>query len=322
MKICLIGPGILEIPPKGWGAVESVIWECANEMGDLGYEGTILNTPDKSEIISSIEEEQFDLVHIHYDMFYDLIPIIKKVSPSSKIALSSHYPYIDQFEKHISDGYQRIFNWMIANQDSFYNFCVSQKDLNVFREKIPQSENLYLFKTGAQHKEIRVSSHPNLSNRTICVGKIDMRKMQYFYQSIDSIDFVGPIGDRSNFDLNKNYLGEWTKEKVYDRMTEYANMILLSIGENVTPLVIKEALMSGLGIVTSEFCAYELDSDLPFIDVIPADKLTDIEYVNQVLEQNKKISLSMRKDIVNYGISNFSWEKLIKIYSENIKSLK
>jgi hypothetical protein len=322
MKICLVGPGIMPIPPVGWGAVESIIWECANELGDLGYEGTILNTPDKSEIISSIEYEQFDFVHIHYDVFYDLIPIIKKVSPNSKIALSSHYPYIDQFEKHVSDGYQRIFNWMIDNQNSFYNFCVSQKDLNVFKEKIPQSENLYLFKTGAQHKEIRVSPDHNLSSRTICVGKIDTRKMQYFYQSIDTIDFIGPIGNGSNFDLNKNYLGEWTKEKVYDRMTEYANMILLSVGENGTPLVIKEALMSGLGIVTSEYCAYELDLNLPFIDVIPTDKLKDLEYVTEVLNENKKISLSMKNDIVDYGVNNFSWEKLVKIYSENIKSLK
>lgn len=322
MKICLVGPGILDIPPKGWGAVESVIWECANELSELGYEGTILNTPDKSEIISSIEEEQFDFIHIHYDVFYDLIPIIKKVSPNSKVALSSHYPYIDQFEKHVSDGYQTIFNWMIDNQNSFYNFCVSQKDLNVFKERMPQSENLYLFKTGAQHKEIRVSSDPNLSNRTICVGKIDTRKMQYFYQSIDTIDFIGPIGNGSNFDLNKNYLGEWTKEEVYDRMTEYANMILLSVGENGTPLVIKEALMSGLGIVTSEYCAYELDLNLPFIDVIPTDKLKDLEYVTEILNQNKKVSLSMRKDIVDYGVNNFSWEKLVKIYSENIKSLK
>jgi hypothetical protein len=322
MKIALIGPGILDIPPTGWGAVESIIWECANELTNLGYEGIILNTPDKSEIISTIKEEQFDFIHIHYDVFYDLIPIIKKVSSNSKIALSSHYPYIDQFEKHTFDGYNKVFDWMINNQNLFYNFCVSQKDLNVFTKKTSELENLYLFKTGAQHKNIRFSLNPNLSNRTICIGKIDNRKMQYFYQSIDSIDFVGPIGDVSKFDLSKNYLGEWTKKEVYDKMTEYGNMILLSRGENGTPLVIKEALMSGLGIVTSEYCAYELDLDLPFIDVIPTNKLSNLDYIAKVVDRNKKISLSMRKDIVNYGINNFSWENLIKIYSQNIKNLK
>ena len=50
MKIALVGPGIIEIPPKGWGAVESLIWDYATELGELGHEGTIINTPDLSLI--------------------------------------------------------------------------------------------------------------------------------------------------------------------------------------------------------------------------------------------------------------------------------
>ena len=38
MKICLVGPGIIPIPPTGWGAVESIIWECANELSDLDHD--------------------------------------------------------------------------------------------------------------------------------------------------------------------------------------------------------------------------------------------------------------------------------------------
>ena len=41
MNIALVGPGIMEIPPKGWGAVESLIWDYATELGELGHEGTI-----------------------------------------------------------------------------------------------------------------------------------------------------------------------------------------------------------------------------------------------------------------------------------------
>jgi len=320
MKITLIGPGIMPIPPTGWGAVESIIWECSNELSELGYEGTILNTPNQDEIVSSLEEEQFDFIHIHYDVFYNLIPQIKKVCPNSKIALSSHYPYIDQFEKHRFDEYDRIFNWMVSNSNSFYNFCVSEKDLEVFKSK--NAENLYLFKTGIQHKDIRVSRLPNKMDRSVCVGKVDRRKMQFFYQEIETIDFIGPIGDGFGFDSTKNYLGEWTKKQIYGNISEYANMILLSTGENGTPLVLKEALIAGLGIVTSEYCAYELDTSLPFISVIPTDKLQDLEYVKNTLTENKTISLSMKDEIVKYGVSNFSWEKLITSYSENINNLK
>jgi hypothetical protein len=90
-------------------------------------------------------------------------------------------------------------------------------------------------------------------------------------------------------------LGEWTKKKIYDNITEYANIYYYLLGENGTPLVIKEALIAGLGVVTSEYCAYELDTSLPFISVIPTDKLQDLEYVKNVLNENKAISLSMRR---------------------------
>ncbi len=51
MKIALVGPGIMEIPPKGWGAVESLIWDYATELGELGHEGSIINTPDRGQIL-------------------------------------------------------------------------------------------------------------------------------------------------------------------------------------------------------------------------------------------------------------------------------
>ena len=45
MKIALVGPGIMEIPPKGWGAVESLIWDYATELGAVSY--THLTLPTK-----------------------------------------------------------------------------------------------------------------------------------------------------------------------------------------------------------------------------------------------------------------------------------
>jgi len=321
MRICLVGPGIMPIPPMGWGAVESIIWECASELDELGYEGEILNIPDREEIISSIEEGQFDFIHIHYDVFCDIIPEIKRVSPNSKIALSSHYPYIDQFDYHRRDGYTRIFNWMIDNGDTFHNFCVSQKDYDIFKKHNVGENRLHLFKTGAQHRDIKFISEPKYNDRTICIGKIDRRKMQFFYQDIESIDFVGPIGDPYNFDIERNYLGEWTRKDICDNIGEYANTMLLSVGENGTPLVIKECLIAGLGVVTSKYCAYELDDNLPFITIISDDKLEDLDYVSKCLIENREISLSMKEEISQYGIENFSWNELIKTYSKNISSL-
>ena len=51
MKIALVGPGIMPIPPDGWGAVESLIWDYALELDELGHEGSIVNTPNYDDII-------------------------------------------------------------------------------------------------------------------------------------------------------------------------------------------------------------------------------------------------------------------------------
>ena len=56
MKISIIGPGLMPIPPKGWGAVESLIWDMANALKDLGHEIQIINTTDPNKVLSSIKE--------------------------------------------------------------------------------------------------------------------------------------------------------------------------------------------------------------------------------------------------------------------------
>ena len=120
MNIALVGPGIMEIPPKGWGAVESLIWDYATELGELGHEGTIINTPDRAQIIRDLTKEKYDYIHVHYDVFYDIMDYIHKACPDSKLSISSHYPYIDQPDRHPYDGYDKIYKWLIEN-DKYYN---------------------------------------------------------------------------------------------------------------------------------------------------------------------------------------------------------
>ena len=38
MKICIVGPGILPIPPSGWGAVEILIDDYRKNLEALGHE--------------------------------------------------------------------------------------------------------------------------------------------------------------------------------------------------------------------------------------------------------------------------------------------
>lgn len=57
MKIINVTPGLLPIPPNGWGAVEKIIWETHLSLIDLGYDSEIL-------YLNQVPKNA-DIVHIH-----------------------------------------------------------------------------------------------------------------------------------------------------------------------------------------------------------------------------------------------------------------
>ena len=63
MKIALIGPGIMEIPPDGWGAVEMLIWDYTVILRELGHRVEIINTPDRELIKFEVAHGKYDVVH-------------------------------------------------------------------------------------------------------------------------------------------------------------------------------------------------------------------------------------------------------------------
>ena len=50
-KLLIVAPGMLSIPPKGWGAVEQIISETIGIFEQNGFEVWILNSKHKKEWI-------------------------------------------------------------------------------------------------------------------------------------------------------------------------------------------------------------------------------------------------------------------------------
>ena len=67
MRISIIGPGIMPIPPTGWGAVEILIWDYYQELTKLGHEVQIVNTQNAQEIVNQVNSFNPDFVHLQYD---------------------------------------------------------------------------------------------------------------------------------------------------------------------------------------------------------------------------------------------------------------
>ena len=301
MRIVLVGPGIMPIPPTGWGAVEILIWDTKNALEKLGHTVHIVNTKDGRQIIDEINNFRPDFVHVHYDEFIPIVPYIQYPN-----AITSHFGYLERPEMY--NGYINILNAFTQIKPNV--FCLSEGIKNVYKvmSGIP-SEQLFVTPNGVDTAKFRTVDEPKYPDRSIYLAKIDYRKRQHLFQGINSLWFAGNNAD-PRFNVNKNYLGEWSKDVLHKELTEYGNLVLLSDGE-AHPLVCMEALAAGLGVVVCEWGKANLDTSKDFITVIPEAKMGDLKYVEDAIIKNREYSISHRKEILEYS-KEFDWVSVIK----------
>jgi glycosyltransferase involved in cell wall biosynthesis len=318
MKICLVAPGWVPIPTNGGGAVEIIIWDYKQFLEKMGDEVFIVNHWGEEETLKMINDTNCDVCHCLYDGYITILP---KCNSKVKI-IATHYGGIRKWEEYEKTpvGYTVIREILSKfPQTGIYNFVLDDFIKNFFIHELKSDENLIrVIPNGAREDLIKFSEIPSTTD-TICLAKIESRKRQYLLKDLD-VKFVGGMSEEIIPRNHKNFLGEWSKEKIYSELTNHANLVLLSYSE-AAPLVTMEGLMAGLGLVVSESSIANLDLSKPFIDVIPENKITDINYVNDVIQKNKLKSLSMRKEIRKYAEEHFSLEKIVCDYRKILQSI-
>ena len=296
MKIAIVGPGIMPIPPTGWGAVEILIWDQKIALAKLGHEVRIINTPHPVEILQQINTFRPDFVHVQYDDFVELCPYIQYPN-----AITSHFGYLEQPNKWDYYG-PRVAEKFAKIKPNI--FCLSSGIKEVYEKQMGiSSDQLFVTPNGVNVEEFKFEELPLGDDmcKSLYLAKIDYRKRQHLFQSIESLYYAGNNAD-PRFNVNKNYLGEWSKETLYNDLTKYGNLVLLSDGE-AHPLVCLEAFAAGLGVV--------IDKD--FITVIPEDKIQDIEFIDGEILRNRYYSVNNRPEILEYA-KQFDWVKVIDKY--------
>jgi len=316
IKLVIVGPGIMPIPPTGWGAVESLIWDYKLFLDKYHPEiqTTIVNTPNIQNIIQEVNKLNPDIVHIQYDVHANITSQLV----CKKVILTSHYGYLHKDRLNTDAYFYTQYRQFVSS--SALIACLSPEIADLYKSSGVDPLRLLVMPNGANDELFRYSESAKFTDRSIYLAKITDRKRQYLYQHIPDLFYAGNCDD-NRFNLrNPRYLGEWSKTYLYDNLTDYANLVLLSDGE-AHPLVCCEALVCGLGLVISEYAAANLDVSKPFIDIIPTSKLHDIEYVSSVIDANRKKSVSMRAEIREYGLANFSWKVVVDRYTTLLKSL-
>jgi len=314
MKICLIGPGTT-IPPKAWGACEIIVWDYYNNLKKLNIDVQFISDKSNSIVIDFIKKNNFDLVHIMYDDLIILAPEIYKYC--NKILYTTHWAYLPQI--YTNNMTYKPFRDLMDLHKFVNIFAISNDIKNVYvKAGIPENK-ITVVHNGAREDCFVYKEIPLYPEKTIYIGKIELRKRQYLYTSIPNLYFVGHYHN-SPFKSN-NHLGSWDKEYLHNNLTNYANILLMSDGE-ADPLVIKEALMAGLGVVCNEISSANLDRDKDFITIIPNDKFNDLPFIQKAIDENRKISVKKRKEIRSYALEKFSWKNIIENkYLKNIEKL-
>lgn len=313
----------MPIPPVGWGAVEILIWDYFNELLNQGHDVKIVNKLRHNgreqndtnssycqQLIAEINSGNYDFVHLHYDCLYHILPFLT----CKKIGITSHYPYIDQPDKHMSDGFTPIYNFLTTNTQ-IYNFVLAQKDLDFLLKHCSNSNNIIKLENGVNVGAFNFKQTGDNVGRTIYLGKVSDRKGQNKYDKLSNIDFIGPNGMGLS-----NWKGEWTRTEVNNNLTQYGNMLLLSNGE-ADPLVIKEAFAAGLGVVINATSGKNLIEN-EFITIIDDDKMDDLAYIQNAIDKNRTNSIRLRDKIRQFATTHYAWSKILQDYVTHIASLK
>jgi len=300
MKIAIIGPGISSIPPVGWGAVEILIWDYKQVLESLGHEVHIVNINSAEQIISQTNNINPDFIHVQYDEHYHIVERFN----CKNVILTTHYAYLEQPTK--IGSYLSLFNGFIKS--NAYVFALSSGIKDVYVKNGMDENKIHVIPNGVRDDLFNYKEQ-EVEDKSIYLAKIDYRKRQFLFEGVNNLYFAGNIADQRF--KSTNYLGEWNKEYLYENLTNFANLVLLSDGE-AHPLVCLEAMVAGLGLVLSQYATANLDLSKPFIDVIPEDKINDIKYIENVVVENRKKSLAMRSEIRKYVLDNFKWQHIIK----------
>jgi glycosyltransferase involved in cell wall biosynthesis len=315
MKFCLIAPGEIEIPPRGQGAVESIIWDYAFHLRKRGHDVCIVNERNPADILRIVNDQSPDVCHCHYDHYYDLL---SSCECRLKIMTSHHGQIRSDL---VGDDYERWYMTDVLpnlNQDSFYNFCLDSYIYSKYASLGFNHMYLRTLRNGARSDLIQFTEVAE-TDKSVCLGEVCDRKRQFLLNTLD-VDLVGRRSGGGE-DVNmRNYIGEWTKSGVYSNLTKYSTFVLLSESE-AAPLVILEAMMAGLGVVISEQCTANLDVSKEHITVIPESKIHDSDYIRHRIMNNKEYCRLNRTHIRTYACDTFDYDQIVDEYLRLINAI-
>lgn len=210
MKISQVTPGLISIPPKGWGAIEKVIWNYKLEFERLGHTCTI-------DYLDDVKVDEVDIVHIH-------------VANLAIMAQERGIPYIFSLHDHhvVRHGKNsHVYNENLkAIQGSIISFTHAEFLVDYFEE----TDKLFYLSHGVDTSFFKPNGEPQNINghKLLCVANngyaddqtYDRKGFRYAIEAARELDLPITIVGPEN---NMNFLNANPDLLEYDKLTLITN---------------------------------------------------------------------------------------------------
>ena len=284
MKITQVTPGLISIPPKGWGAIEKIIWNYKIQFEKMGHECGIQYLDDV--------DTTSDIIHIH-------------VANLAIMAQERGIPYIFSLHDHHVVRHGKDSQTYKENLDAIKGSIISFTHAENLCKYFDETDKLFYLSHGVDTELYKNDSLIKPYTKLLCVANngyadnqsVDRKGFRYAIEAARELNhpitIVGPKNNENFFNVNKDLLdydklhiidtnpNEEELIKLYNEHTIFLHPSELEAGHpNLTLL---EAISCGLPIVGTYDGTKELNS-IYKIDRSTNSVVTGIKHVTSNIE--------------------------------------
>ena len=301
MRVAQVTPGLIPIPPNGWGAVEKIIWDYKQNLDRMGVETHI-------KYLNEVSSSEYDIIHIH----------IANLAIEAK---NRGIPYIfslhDHHVVHNGKGSANYNQNLEAIKGSVVSFCHAEFLVDFFDE----TDKLFYLTHGVDTNFFRNEQPVKHEHKLLCLANnglagdstFDRKGFRYAIEAARALDLpitvAGPENNQHFFNANPDLLeydkltvvlnnpGEDNIRELYNTHSIFLHPSSLEAGHpNLTLL---EALSSGLPVVGT----YEGSQELHGMVRVTRDTNEVIEGIKTILNDYPKYVELTKKVRQNYDWS-------------------